>query len=169
MKKGFNSATDLPPDEQPQPVSELNEQSAPAEENRMEVNCNGHASTPESGTTPEGQQREAPTEEGSQQNTNPTESNAESKDRLNNNAKHPSCNGSPGDTDPPKFPAASVSSGSVTVELKGGEKEEEMDDRGDVKKEDKDKDGQNGWLTLLLVYSCVHCEMFTIVAVLMLF
>lgn len=121
-------------------MSELNEQSAPAEENRMEVNCNGHASTPESGTTPEGQQSEAPTEEGSQQNTNPTES----KDLLNNNAKHPSCNGSPGDTDPPQFPAASVDSGSVTVELKGGEKEEEMDDRGDVKKDDKDKDGQNG-------------------------
>lgn len=122
-------------------MPELNEQSvnAPAEENRMEVNCNGYASTPESAPTPESQPSEPPTEEDGQQNTNPTESNAESKDLLNNNAsEHQSCNGSPGDTDPP---AASVSPDSVTVELKEGEKEE-MDDRGNVKKEDKD--GQNG-------------------------
>lgn len=122
-------------------MPELNEQSvnAPAEENRMEVNCNGYASTPESAPTPKGQPSEPPTEEDGQQNTNLTESNAESKDLLNNNAsEHQSCNGSPGDTDPP---AASVSPDSVTVELKEGEKEE-MDDRGNGKKEDKD--GQNG-------------------------
>lgn len=113
------------------------------EVNRMEVNCNGHASAPESGPTPESQPSEPPTEEDSQQNANPTESNAESKDLLNNNGKHQSCNGSPGDADPPQLPAASVSPDSVTVELKEGEKEEEeMDDRGDVKKQDKE--GQNG-------------------------
>lgn len=139
-------ATDLTPDEQPQQISELNEQSVNApEENRMEVNCNGYASTPESGPTPKGQPSEPPTEDDGQQNTNPTESNAESnaesKDLLNNNAsEHQSCNGSPGDTDPPQLPAASVSPDSVTVELKEGEKE--LDDRGNVKKEDKD--GQNG-------------------------
>lgn len=125
-------------------MSESNEQSvnAPAEESRMEVNCNGYASTPKSGPTPKGQLSEPPTEEDGQQNTNLTESNAESKDLLNNNAsEHQSCNGSPGDTNPPQLPAASVSPDSVTVELKEGEKEE-MDDRGNVKKEDKD--GQNG-------------------------
>ncbi|XP_056885845.1 SRSF protein kinase 1b isoform X3 [Takifugu flavidus] len=142
--------TDLTPDEQPQQMSELNEQSvnAPAEENRMEVNCNGYASTPESGPTPEGQPREPPTEEDGQQNTNPTESNGESKDLLNNNAsEHQSCNGSPGDTDPPQLSAASASPDSVTVELKEGEKEE-MDDRGNGKKENKDD--QNGAVSLLV-------------------
>lgn len=138
-------------------MSELSNRSAdaPEEENRMEVNCNGHASTPESGSTPEGKQSDLPTEQDDQQNANPSESNAESNDLLNNNAEHQSCNGSPGDSDPPQLPAATVSPDSVTVELKEGEKEEEMDVRGDVKKEDKDnKDSQNGLLkTLLLFYS----------------
>lgn len=121
----------------------------------MEVNCNGHASTPESGSTPEGKQSDLPTDQDDQQNANPSESNAENNDLLNNNAEHQSCNGSPGDSDPPQLPAATVSPDSVTVELKEGEKEEEMDVRGDVKKEDKDnKDSQNGLLkTLLLFYS----------------
>lgn len=152
----MNFATDLIPDEQPQQMSELNNQSvdAPKEENRMEVNCNGHASTPESGPTPEGKRSDLPTEQDDQQNANPSESNTENNDLLNNNAKHQRCNGSPGDPDPPQLPAASVSPVSVTVELKEGEKEEKMDVRGDVKKEDKDKDGQNGLLkTLLLFYS----------------
>lgn len=118
---------------------------APEEESGMEVNCNGHASTPESGPTPEGKRSDLPTEQDDQQSANPSESNAESKDLLNNNAEHQSCNGSPGDPDPLQLPATSVSPDSVTVELKEGEKEkeEEMDVRGDVKKE-KDKDGQNG-------------------------
>lgn len=131
----------------------------------MEVNCNGRASTPESGTTPEGERSDPPTEQDDQQNANSPENTAESNDLLNNNAKHQSCNGSPGDPDPPQLPAASVSPDSVTVELKEGEKEkekeEEMDVRGDVKKEDKDKDGQNGLLKTLLLFffflQCVHC------------
>lgn len=123
----------------------------------MEVNCNGHASTPESGSTPEGKQSDLPTEQDDQQNANPSESNAESNDLLNNNAEHQSCNGSPGDSDPPQLPAATVSPDSVTVELKEGEKEEEMDVRGDVKKEDKDnKDSQNGLLKPLLLFYSVY-------------
>lgn len=110
----------------------------------MEVNCNGHASTLESGSVPEGQQSEPPTEDDNQQNANPSESNAESKDLLNNNAKHQSCSGSPAEPDPPQLPAAFVSPDSVTVELKDGEKEEEMD----AKKDEKDKDGQNGMLKM---------------------
>lgn len=129
-------------------MSEPNNRSAdaPEEENRMEVNCNGHASTPESGPSPEGKRSDLATEQDDQQNANPSESKAESNDLLNNNAKHQRCNGSPGDPDPPQLPAASGSPDSDTAELKEAEKEEEMDVRGDVKKEDKDKDVQNGLL-----------------------
>lgn len=115
----------------------------------MEVNCNGHASTPESGSVTEGQQSEPPpTEDDSQQNANPSESNTESKDLLNNNGEQQSCNGSPAEPDPPQPPAACVSPDSVTVELKDGEKEEEID----AKKEEKDKDGQNGALKIRLLF-----------------
>ncbi|CAF96118.1 unnamed protein product, partial [Tetraodon nigroviridis] len=127
--------------------TELNNRSADA---AVEVNCNGHASTPESGPTPEDKQGDLSTEQDQQQNANPSESSAESNDQLNNNAEHQSCNGSPGDADPPQIPAASASPDSVTVELKEGEKEEEMDVRGNVKKEDRDKDGQNGAVSLLV-------------------
>lgn len=137
-------------------MSELNNQSvnAPEEENRMEVNCNGHASIPESGPTSEGKQSELATEQDDQQNANPSESNAESSDLLNNNAKHESCNGSPGDADIPQLPAASVSPDSVTVELKEGEKAEEMGVRGDVKKE-KNRDDQNGLLKTFFFFFTV--------------
>lgn len=142
--KRFHFGPDLTPEEQPQQMPEGNEQSVHVpEENRMEVNCNGHASTPESAPTPEGSPSEPPTEEGDQRNANPPESNGESKDLLNNNGEHQSCNGSPGDPEPPQLPAASVSPDSVTVEPKEGEKEE-ADVHRDIKKEDKDKDVQNG-------------------------
>uniref|UniRef100_H3CMV0 non-specific serine/threonine protein kinase n=1 Tax=Tetraodon nigroviridis TaxID=99883 RepID=H3CMV0_TETNG len=102
----------LSPDEQPQQKSELNNRSADA---AVEVNCNGHASTPESGPTPEDKQGDLSTEQDQQQNANPSESSAESNDQLNNNAEHQSCNGSPGDADPPQIPAASVSPGAVSL------------------------------------------------------
>lgn len=117
---------------------------AAAEENRMEVNCNGHASTPESESTAEAQESKQLTEEEEedQQNANPPESNTEAKDSLNNNTEHQACNGSQGDLQ--QVHAASRSP--VTVEPNKEEKGgmEEMDTRVDTKREDKEKDDQNG-------------------------
>lgn len=128
-------------------MSEVNERRevAAEEENRMEVNCNGHTSIPESESNVEAQGTKQSTEEQEdQQNANRPESNTETKDTLSDTEEHQTCNGSPGDTDL-QTPPASLSPDSVTVELKEGEKEEEeMDIRGEIKREDKEKDGQNG-------------------------
>lgn len=137
----------MTPDEQPQLKSEQTADPA-AEENRRELKCNGHASTPESESTAEAQEskqlteEEEEVEEEDQQNANPPESNTETKDSLNNNTEHQACNGSRGDLQ--QVPAASLSP--VTVELNKEEKGEmeEMDTRVDTRKEDKEKDDQNG-------------------------
>lgn len=127
-------------------MSEVNERRevAAEEENRMEVNCNGHTSIPESESNVEAQgTKQSTEEEEDQQNANGPESHTETKDTLSDTEEPQTCNGSPGDN----HLQASLSPDSVTVELKEGEKEkeeEEMDIRGETKREDKEKDGQNG-------------------------
>lgn len=147
-----HTITDLTPDEQPQQILETNERrdNAAEQENRMEVNCNGHASTPESEASPEVQGTKQSTEEQEdQQNANQPETNTETQDTLSNKEEHQTCNGSTGepDTDVQQLPA-SLSPDSVTVELKEGDneekREEEMDTQGETKRGDDDQGSQDG-------------------------
>ncbi|XP_070814722.1 SRSF protein kinase 1b isoform X1 [Chaetodon trifascialis] len=154
-----HTITDSTPDEQPQQLPEVNEQkeNAAEEENRMEVNCNGHASTPESESSLEAQGTKQSTEEQEDHlNANRPESNKESKDTLSNKEEYQTCNGSPRhpDNNMQQLPAT-LSPDSVTVELKEGEKEEkkeeEMDTREETKRDDDKEDGQNGASSSMLV------------------
>eukprot|EP00064_Thunnus_orientalis_P021540 superscaffoldBa00006596_g21705 len=156
-----SGSADSTPDEQPQQMSEGNEQreDAAEEENRMEVNCNGHASTQESEASPESQvhRTKKSTEElEDQQNANQPETKTEADDTLPNKEDRQTCNGSSMDPnlDPPQLPA-SLSPDSVTVELKEGDKaekkEEEMDTLGENKRKDDEEDGQNGASGSMLV------------------
>lgn len=117
----------------------------------MEVNCNGHASTPESESSREAQGTKQSTEEQEDQlNANQPESNTEAEDTLGNKEEYKTCNGSPGhpDDNVQQLPAT-LSPDSVTVELKEGDKEkkeEEMDTREETKREDEKEDSQNGQL-----------------------
>ncbi|XP_041806300.1 SRSF protein kinase 1b [Chelmon rostratus] len=149
---------DSTPDEQPQQLPEVNErrEDAAEEENRMEVNCNGHASTPESESSREAQGTKQSTEEQEDQlNANQPESNTEAEDTLGNKEEYKTCNGSPGHPDDKvqQLPAT-LSPDSVTVELKEGDKEkkeEEMDTREETKREDEKEDSQNGASSSMLV------------------
>lgn len=147
-------ATDSTPDEQPQQIPELHERRADGE-NRTEVNCNGHASTPESEASLESQGHgtkqltEEQEEQEDQENANQPE-NTEAHDTLGNKQEHLTCNGSPGDpnTELQQLPA-SLNLNSVAVELKEGDhnqekKEDGIDMQGETKREDEDKDSQNG-------------------------
>ncbi|XP_074486381.1 SRSF protein kinase 1b isoform X1 [Sebastes fasciatus] len=152
--------TDSTPDEQPQQIPEVNErgENAAEEENGMEVNCNGHASRPESETSVEVQGTKQLTEEQEdQQNANQPESSTETQDTLSNKEEHQTCNGSPGDpdADPQQLPA-SLSPDCVTVELKDGDEEEEkkgeeMDTQGETKQGDEEDDSQDGGSGNMLV------------------
>ncbi|XP_019124749.1 SRSF protein kinase 1b isoform X2 [Larimichthys crocea] len=145
-----HTITDSTPDEQPQQMPEVNERrdDTAVGENRMEVNCNGHASTPESESSLEVQGTKPSTEEQEDQlNANRPESNAETEDTLGFKEEHQTCNGLPGDTDLQQLPA-SLGPDSVTVELKEGDEEEkkgeEMDTRGETKRGEDEEDDQNG-------------------------
>ncbi|XP_051271106.1 SRSF protein kinase 1b isoform X1 [Dicentrarchus labrax] len=138
-----HTITDTTPDEQPQQTPEANERRGDAAEgeNTMEVNCNGHASTPESDTSVEVQGTKQSTEEQEdQQNANQPQSNTQTEDMLSNKEEHQTCNGSPRDPDTQQLPA-SLKEGD---EEKEGKKEDEMDTRGETKKEDDEEDSQNG-------------------------
>ncbi|XP_022600937.1 SRSF protein kinase 1-like [Seriola dumerili] len=150
----IHTITDTTPDEQPQQMPEGNErkQGVTEEENRMEVNYNGHASTPESEASKENKvhgTKPSKEEQEDQQNANQPENHTETHDTLSNKEEHQTCNGSTGDPDTElqQLPA-SLSPDSVTVELKEGDreekKEEEMDTQGETKKGDEDDDSQNG-------------------------
>ncbi|XP_056249131.1 SRSF protein kinase 1b isoform X3 [Seriola aureovittata] len=150
----IHTITDTTPDEQPQQMPEGNErkQGVTEEENGMEVNYNGHASTPESEASKESQvhgTKPSKEEQEDQQNANQPENHTETHDTLSNKEEHQTCNGSTGDPDTElqQLPA-SLSPDSVTVELKEGDreekKEEEMDTQGETKKGDEDDDSQNG-------------------------
>lgn len=133
-------------------MPELHEQreDVAEEENRMEVNCNGHASTPESEASPESQvlgTKQLTEEQEDQQNANQPE-NTETHDTLGNTIEDLTHNGSPGDpnTDLQQFPT-SLSLNSVAVDLKEGdkhEKEKKMDMQGETIKGHEDEDSQKG-------------------------
>ncbi len=117
-------------------------------ENRMEVNCNGHASTPESESSLEAQGTKQSTEEQEdQQNANQPESNKEAEDTLNNKEECQTCNGSTGDSDTTDLQqlSASLSPDSIAVELKEGDKEEKKEEEMDTREEtNKEESSQNG-------------------------
>ncbi|XP_031179699.1 SRSF protein kinase 1b isoform X1 [Sander lucioperca] len=146
-----HTITDSTPDEQPQQIAEVNErrENAAEEENGMEVNCNGHASTPERETHLEAQGTKQTTEEQEdQQNANQPESNTETQGSFSNKEEQQTCNGSLGDTALLPVPA-SLSPDSVTVELKEGDEEEEkkedkMDTQVETKRGDEEVDSQDG-------------------------
>ncbi|KAM3620933.1 uncharacterized protein V6R79_003846 [Siganus canaliculatus] len=155
-----HSITDSTPDEQPQPEPEVNhrKEDTPEEENKMEVNCNGHAPTPESDGNLEAletkrtatkEAEEVEQQEEDQLNANGPGYTQQSEDTLGNKEDHETCNGSAVDQLP-----ASVGPDSVTVELKDGAKEQketEMDTRGETKREEEVDDLQNGASGCLLV------------------
>ncbi|XP_028261293.1 SRSF protein kinase 1b [Parambassis ranga] len=144
-----HTTTDSTPDEQPLQMPEANEWKVDVaeEENKMEVNCNGHASTPEDETSPEGHGTKQSTEEREdQENANQPGDGTESTCEAScHKEQQPTCNGSQEDPDNNlQQPSASLSADSVTVELKEGDKkEEEMDTQG-VTKRSNEEDDQNG-------------------------
>ncbi|XP_037346616.2 SRSF protein kinase 1b isoform X2 [Pungitius pungitius] len=142
-----HNITDSTPDEQPQPIPEVNERSENAAEGDMEVKCNGRASPPEGKTSPEVQGTKQSTEElEDQQNANQPQSNTETQGTLGNKEQRQTCNGSHEDT------PASLGPDSVTVQLKAGDEEDkrkEMDTRIETKK--GEEDGQDGTSSNMLV------------------
>ncbi|XP_029990215.1 SRSF protein kinase 1b isoform X1 [Sphaeramia orbicularis] len=154
--------TDSTPDEQPQQMPEGNEQrdESAEEENRMEVNCNGRAPTPESEAVEEIQThgtKQLSEEQEDQQNANQTNANTETHDILGNKDDHQTCNGSPADPPQDLQPLpASLNPDSVTVELteendEQKKKEGEMDIQGEIKTQDEEQDSENGASGSLLV------------------
>ncbi|XP_071350337.1 SRSF protein kinase 1b isoform X2 [Trachinotus anak] len=150
-----HTITDTTPDEQPQQMTEGNEQrqDGAEAENTMEVNYNGHASTRQSEASPESQvhgTKQSKEEQEDQQNANQPENHTDTHETLSNEEEHQTCNGSAGDPDTElQQHPASLSPDSVTVELKEGEtvekkKEEEMDTQGETKRGDEEDDSQNG-------------------------
>lgn len=148
----FHKPTDLTPDEQPQlSEGDDNKEDVAGQDNTMEVNCNGHASVPESGSNEEAQRTEQSTAEKQQQqqedqqNANQPESNTETEEASSNSKEHQPCNGLTQDADA-QAPPTALSPDSVTVEIEEGEKDKqdkEMHSGGDTKKEDKEKGDQN--------------------------
>ncbi|XP_030585404.1 SRSF protein kinase 1b isoform X1 [Archocentrus centrarchus] len=140
---------DSTPEEEPAHTSGQNEQREDVanEENRMEVNCNGHVSTPEKETSLEVQGTEQDTEEREdQQNANQPDSNKETCNRE----EQPSCNGN-SDTNLQQL-HPSLSPDSVNVELKEGDKtEEEMDTLKETKREKEEENSENGASGSMLV------------------
>uniref|UniRef100_A0A3P8S7R4 non-specific serine/threonine protein kinase n=1 Tax=Amphiprion percula TaxID=161767 RepID=A0A3P8S7R4_AMPPE len=151
--------TDSTPDEQPQQIPDVNERKEDAtEDNKMEVNCNGHASTPEDETHLEAQgtTEQSTEEQEDQQNANQPENNTGTCDTLCNKEENETCNGSEGNPDTSlQQTSATLSPDSVTVELKEGnkeeKKEEEMDTQGENKRENEEEESQNGASGSMLV------------------
>uniref|UniRef100_A0A3B5A5I5 non-specific serine/threonine protein kinase n=1 Tax=Stegastes partitus TaxID=144197 RepID=A0A3B5A5I5_9TELE len=152
--------SDSTPDEQPQQIPDASEpkEDAPEEENTMEVNCNGHTSTPENKTSQEvqGITKQSTEEQEDQQNANQPESNTGTCDTLCIKEEHETCNGSQEDPDTnlQQLPAT-LSPDSVTVELKAGDKEEkkeeEMDTQGETKRGNEEEESLNGASGSMLV------------------
>lgn len=115
----------------------------------MDVNCNGHASTPQSEASPESQAHgtKRPTEEQEdQQNANCPE-NTEIHDTLENKVERVTSNGSAEDlnSDLLQLP---ISLDSGAVDLNEGDKpekkEEGKDMQGETKSGPEDEDSQKG-------------------------
>ncbi|KAM4588814.1 SRSF protein kinase 1b isoform 2-T2 [Odontesthes bonariensis] len=151
-----HSSADSTPDEQPQQTLQPNElREAAAEENGMEVNCNGHSSSQESKTSSEVQEtKQSAEEEEDQQNANQPENTSEAQDTLCKKEEHQTRNTSHEEPDPTlEQPPASLSS-DVTAERKENERDEKrsdnVDTQGEIKRENEE-DSQSGSAGGLLV------------------
>lgn len=149
---------DLTPDEPPPPVTEVSDRrdDAAEEENKMEVNCNGHGCTPENETSPEVHGTKQPTEEQEdQQIVNQAENSTETCDTsCSNKEEHPTCNGSHGDPDANlQQPPVSLSPDCVTVELKEEDTEQKKEEEMDMenKRGKEEEDSQSGASSSMLV------------------
>ncbi|KAM6927184.1 SRSF protein kinase 1b [Xenentodon cancila] len=121
-----HTSTDSTPDEQPQQVPQLSEprRDAAKMENRMEVNCNGLASSPENTASPEAHETKPLTEkQEDQQNANQSE-NTETQDALCNQEEHSTCDGPLGEHDPALQPLPAPLNPDIPVEQKEGKKDE---------------------------------------------
>lgn len=140
--------TDSTPDEQPQQMPQLEEpkEVAAEEQKIMDMNCNGHASLPESNTSPGEQEDKQSAEElEDQQNANQAENNTETQDTLCNKEEDDEiCKTSCEESDPVPSPLSSEG----TVEQNEGETEskkmENMDPQEETKREDEEEDTQSG-------------------------
>lgn len=118
------------------------------EETTMEVNCNGHPSTPGGQASPESQvhgAKQSADEQEDEQNANQPENNTEDQDTLGNKHDHQTSSSLPRDPqlDEQQLPD-SLNPNSVTLELRDGEKkEEDMETHRETKGQDEDK-SQNG-------------------------
>lgn len=136
--------TDASPEEQPPHIPEGTEQDEDAaQENTMEVNCNGHTLIKDSKL---GQERE------DEQNANELDAKTETSSALGNE-NYQSCNG----TDPPQDlqqTSALLGPDVITDEMTGEKeqkKEEDMDTQGETKTKEENEDGPNGAASSLLV------------------
>ncbi|XP_034022869.1 SRSF protein kinase 1b isoform X2 [Thalassophryne amazonica] len=160
-----HAVTDSPADDEAEqmPEEKQHREDVANDMNRMELNCNGHISTPVSEANLESKAhgpKQCTEEQEDQQNANQIESGTESHDTLDNdkqdtldNSKqdHQTCNGHPWDTDLTlQQLTASVSSEYVSDELLNDKKGEEMDPQREVKKE-SEEDSQNGIAGSLLI------------------
>uniref|UniRef100_A0A1A7YBH9 non-specific serine/threonine protein kinase n=1 Tax=Iconisemion striatum TaxID=60296 RepID=A0A1A7YBH9_9TELE len=142
-----HTSTDLTPDEQPREIPELNEQKEETtqEENRMEINCNGHASTPDSNASPDVHEtKQCAEEQEDQQNPNQPEIHQ----TLCNTEEQELC-----DPDTTMQQLLSSHSSDVGVEQQQeeteGKKMEDMDNQGEDKKGSDEEDSQNAGSMLI--------------------
>lgn len=135
---------DSAPDKQPQETPEVR-----TEENKMDVNCNGHVSSEDKMSSSEEQgTKQSAEEHEDQQNANQPEGNTQTCDTLCNTEEHQTCNDSHEDPNTNlQQPRTSTSPDSVSLELNEGdkkEKEEGMDTQGETKRENEDVDSESG-------------------------
>lgn len=157
-------AADSTSNEQPPLTPQLGHQKAgaTAEENQMEINCNGHSSSPDNKDSSEkqGTKESAEEQEEDQQNANQPETNAETPDSICNEEEQETCDASPAVADPTSEPLPASLSSDVAVEPNDRERQEkkmeDMETQGENKKESEEEDNQSGelqnryWFSLLL-------------------
>ncbi|XP_056158178.1 SRSF protein kinase 1b [Lampris incognitus] len=151
----IHSSIDATTNSQSQQMPEAEEQGENEDESKMEVNCNGHSSSPGKVVEPESQMHlsEQDTELlGDQQNGNQPESITKNHDSSDDKQDDQACNGTPGipHPDPQQIPA-SLSPNPGTVELGEGEKEEVLLDTQGETKGKNEENYQNGASGSLLV------------------
>ncbi|XP_015815008.3 SRSF protein kinase 1b isoform X2 [Nothobranchius furzeri] len=141
------TSTDLTPDEQPREMPELNEQEKETtqQENRMEINCNGHVSSADGNASPDAQESEQCAKElEDQQNTNQPEIHQ----TLCNKEEQEIC-----DPDTTVLQLLSSHSSDVGVEWQEGETEgkkmKDMDNQEEDKKGSDEEECQNAGSMLI--------------------
>lgn len=122
----------------------------------MEINCNGHASSPESKTS-SGEQETKKLED--QQNSNQPEDNTETQDTICNKEEEEICKASHGEPEPEaavqQLPS-SLSSNDAVEPNEGDTESKKMDDmdtQGETKQVNEEEDSQSGLYRINTVFS----------------